>query len=790
MKIQLVLAAFLSAFLFQTCGFFLSESSSNERDEAIELKGDQAADGSLDVRITGSTDAPQFISLGEGELSGSEVFFPKNSLDIDISLKMEAGEQLARAENFAKLARGAVGASVAESGKSVLMTSDPSTDLSKPMTVKIEVPKKPSNLLGESYLIIFYKIYKASEDKWFFGVKNEVDFTVEEGKAAIETLHFGVFQPVWIVGENLESEDTVDDEAPQSRVEQDQRNPAAFTTANVDFGSPFVGESAEKTISIKNTGDRFASELSASVNSVHFSFKGGAFPGVGGNCTALLAPGNACTVVVVFKPMQVGLISSKLKLSFNNGKESVFSESSVEGQATSRAVMVFSDSGPVDLGGIIAGTSLDFTLVLNHSGQSEASGFQVSPLTPPFDYKDNAYPGTAGTCGSSLATGSCDLVLTFSPVSTGIHTEVIEFEFFNGIATETVSVEINATALDPALLSSNVSSPYDFGMTANGGSKTVTVTITNDGEVAATSLTETNLAAPFAFSGATYPGAGGNCSTTLAPSTSCDLVLSFAPTVTASISDTMVLSYHDGLAAQSLDLVLDGESITPALVTISGSDPFDYGSLVIGGEAFHTFTLTNSGGVPATGLAGSGLAAPFSFKGGSYPGTGGDCASSLAVSGSCTINIKFQPSISALSSDTIDIDYDNGISVVTVSRDVQGTGELPALLIISDAPPHDFGNVTVGMTSSSMTLTLMNNGEANATIANGLATAPFQFKDSAYPGTGGDCTSTLSSSATCSIVLEFAPTTTGAQSTSITIDYDDGNASTSLAIPIEGTGVM
>ena len=45
----------------------------------------------------------------------------------------------------------------------------------------------------------------------------------------------------------------------------------------------------------------------------------------------------------------------------------------------------------------------------------------------------------------------------------------------------------------------------------------------------------------------------------------------------------------------------------------------------------------------AGSISATALAAPWSFKGGSYPGTGGTCAAALDPGTSCSIVVTFAP---------------------------------------------------------------------------------------------------------------------------------------------------
>jgi hypothetical protein len=194
----------------------------------------------------------------------------------------------------------------------------------------------------------------------------------------------------------------------------------------------------------------------------------------------------------------------------------------------------------------------------------------------------------------------------------------------------------------------------------------------------------------------------------------------------------------------------------------------------VGGGANHVFTVSNTGGVPATGISEVGLAAPFTYVGGSYPGTGGTCAGSLANGSSCDIAVRYAPSSTGTDSDLIEFSYNNGVTSTTSTRQVQGSGVPAAILTISGANPEDFGNVTVG-NNDVISLTVTNTGGLTATsMAGGGLVAPFTFEGGSYPGTTGTCTTSLTAGSNCTISLRFQPTMTGLASDIVEIDYNDG----------------
>lgn len=111
-------------------------------------------------------------------------------------------------------------------------------------------------------------------------------------------------------------------------------------------------------------------------------------------------------------------------------------------------------------------------------------------------------------------------------------------------------------------------------------------------------------------------------------------------------------------------------------LSISDGPTYDFGSRYVGTRAEKTFTVTNTGKNTATAM-GPGtpaLAAPFSFKNGSYPGTG-SCATTMPGDGStCTIVVTFQPTAMTNYSDTIRVNYSDASGTVSAIRAIKGAG--------------------------------------------------------------------------------------------------------------------
>ena len=165
---------------------------------------------------------------------------------------------------------------------------------------------------------------------------------------------------------------------------------------------------------------------------------------------------------------------------------------------------------------------------------------------------------------------------------------------------------------------------------------------------------------------------------------------------------------------------VDGVGLLPASISISDPDPFSFGVSPQNGEFPHTFTLTNSGQVDATGLTGTGLGLPFEFSGGSFPGGVGTCpaAGNLAPLTTCTIVVDYEPVALGLDSDILEVTYNDGASNQVETKELIGNSVSPANLALSGSDPLDFSNVTEGaVVQRTLTLTNLGSFPASSIVA-------------------------------------------------------------------------
>jgi alpha-tubulin suppressor-like RCC1 family protein len=119
----------------------------------------------------------------------------------------------------------------------------------------------------------------------------------------------------------------------------------------------------------------------------------------------------------------------------------------------------------------------------------------------------------------------------------------------------------------------------------------------------------------------------------------------------------------------------------PAVLSIvPGSVAF--GSIATGVHGDQVATVSNLGGYQATGINPTGLAAPFSV-------TGGTCGSILAPASSCTLNLRFSPTAVTSSSDTLVLEFNDGLSSQSQNLGLSGIG-------VINNPPQITGVPCVG----------------------------------------------------------------------------------------------
>jgi uncharacterized repeat protein (TIGR01451 family) len=248
-------------------------------------------------------------------------------------------------------------------------------------------------------------------------------------------------------------------------------------------------------------------------------------------------------------------------------------------------------------------------------------------------------------------------------------------EFYNsfthpaGAATES---HFTAGFYHPLPGAGTVSPTLSFGDVEVGHPATLTATVTSTG-YGPLYLTGSELAAgtDSAFSFGTAPPGSQPChqSDILGPGDTCDIAVEFSPTSAGSASGTLVVHASDG--DHSVALAGTGTravaTFTPAI-----ADGLRFGDVTLGGNRELPLTVTN------TGTAGLNFSGPPTFSSGDYAisNLGPGCqVGEFAPGASCTVTVRFTPSVAGPSSATLTFTDDAADSPQVYP--LRGTGVVP-----------------------------------------------------------------------------------------------------------------
>ena len=165
-------------------------------------------------------------------------------------------------------------------------------------------------------------------------------------------------------------------------------------------------------------------------------------------------------------------------------------------------------------------------------------------------------------------------------------------------------------------------------------------------------------------------------------------------------------------------------------------------------------TLTNVG---KTAVSLASIAANTDYT------TSGNCGTSVAAGGTCTINVTFTPSSSGSRPGALSVVSSDPASPERVDLVGQGLGVVLAPTKLA------FGSQTVGTTSAPQTVTITNRN--TATIAVGTVTATDDYIVAA-----NNCSATLAPGQNCTVQVKFAPDETGASPGTLFISDSDPNS--------------
>ena len=391
----------------------------------------------------------------------------------------------------------------------------------------------------------------------------------------------------------------------------------------------------------------------------------------------------------------------------------------------------------LNMGPVLIGQSVSSNVILKNTGTAVLNISSIATGTSVYTQTNN--------CVSPLAAGaSCTISVSFAPTSAGAASDVLSVS--DDATNSPQTMTLAGSGITPAYLSAV---NFAFGsVNVNTTSAAKTVTVTNR---------ETSALAVSISVSAGYAETD-TCGGSIPASGSCTISMTFTPTAVGAQNGSLTVTPSVGPV---LTGNLTGTGI--AAFTLSPTS-LAFGNQIVGTtSAAKTVTLTNKT-TAALGISGVSVPAPFAQT--------STCGSSLAASASCTFSVTFKPTSAVASSGNLAFTLSNG-GAQSVS--LTGTGLLP----LSVTPTSiAFGNQATNTASAAQTVTIKN------TATTSLSGLTVSTSGTGFAQTNG-CTSTLAAGASCTDSIVFTPTSTGAKTGTVSVNYTGGTAQT---VSLTGTG--
>ncbi len=464
------------------------------------------------------------------------------------------------------------------------------------------------------------------------------------------------------------------------------------------------------------------------------------------NCGSSLAESARCTLAVTFTPSAVGTRTASV--SFTDNATGSPQTLNLAGTGTAPGVGLSATTMP--FGSQLVGTSSPAqSLTLTNNGNSALS------ITSLVVSGGNAgdFPETT-TCGSSVAAGgSCTISVTFTPTAPGSRSATLAIADNANGSPQAVSLTGTGTTSAEGLSPSSLT----FASQAVGTTSAAqAVILTNTGNASLTltsiSVTGTN-ASDFAET--------NTCGSSVAASGSCAINVTFTPGATGARTAAVTIADSATGSPQTVSLTGTGTSGTVGLSATA---------LTFGNQAVSTtstaqvLTLTN-GGNSAVTISSIQVTGANS---GDF-GQSNNCGSSVAASGSCSINVTFAPT--APGSRTATLSVNDNASGSPQAASLTGTGTAPVASLSPGS--FAFASQPAATSSSAQTFTLSNTGNATLDIA-GIGFAGANAGDFSQTTT---CGTTLAANSICTIAVFFTPAASGSRSASLTVTDNSNGAS-------------
>jgi hypothetical protein len=545
--------------------------------------------------------------------------------------------------------------------------------------------------------------------------------------------------------------------APDGGADQVSSGGLQVSPSSADFGSVPIGQaSATVKIVVTNGGATATGSVAAVLSgpdAAQFAITSNACAG------QLLTTGSSCEIGVAMMPTSTGAKSASLGVTASPGGSV---SATLGGTAIPPGALAITPLAQ-DFGQVVSGQpSQPVTFTVKNTGQMMTGALGAAALSG-----SNATDFKIGSdlCAGQTLTvnGTCAIAVVFAPGSTGAKVASLTISGSPGGST---AASLTGTSVGGAAFTITPAT-HDFGAVLTGNTASQIFVLTNPGGQPTTAPT----AAIAGTNAAELTLTANGCTAALPAGGSCMLTVQFAPTSAGAKSASLTITATTGGTATA---TLAGTGVQPGALHIAPVSAAFSSVLVGQASAAQVFTVSNSGGA-ATGALTASLSGSDA---GQFAIAADTCSGApLAGAATCTVSVAFRPSARGAKSASLLI---TGNPSEQVAATLSGTGQIGAQISISP-PTGSFGSVAVGATGQ-QTFTVSNGGD----LSSGTPAVTLVGADPAFMITTNGCTAAITGGKSCSVTVQFAPTTAGAKTGMLTVTATPGGTASAA---LSGAGL-
>jgi hypothetical protein len=550
----------------------------------------------------------------------------------------------------------------------------------------------------------------------------------------------------------------------------------ALDATEIDLGSQVVAlTSAARTLTLTNSGGASLTLSSIAASGTHSS----EFV-LGGTCAAgtTLAARAACTITVAMRPLTLG--SKLATLSIGSNAPSGVANVILRGTSVNTpAPEIGLSQVAVGFGAVTFGTrSMARTVRLTNTGTAALAVSSIASTSTEFVVTHD--------CPASVAVSAgCTLSIVYTPVVANSAESVLITTNAVSSPNSIVLTGWGTTAAMPVLAWQPNATTLAFASTVVGvSSASQSLTLVNNGPGTVT-LNSLGVAGADASSFALASSSTCRAGASLAVSASCTVVVTFVPGTTGAKTANLQIA-SNGTPPGDISLTGSGASPSTGNGTLTlGQTTLDFSSVgVVTGQTSSPLTLSvSNGSTAAVTISSIRISGQFAFA----TASSSPCAtgsSTLAPGASCNLSVVYTPTSAGASNGAVTI-VTSSNQTLEVALLGQATAATPRLVWQPSTSSLAFSSTVVGAGSSAQTLTLANQGPGAATLSafrlSGSDAAAFVMAGNSSCAVNAS----LASGASCTLVLSFAPTSTGAKTATLRVE---SNATAPGDVVLTGTG--